>query len=67
MAVTLEALQIVIAEMQRQSAENLMQIAQSINATTAANNSNRAGGFMTDSRGIGRPISFKGEEAKYAE
>ena len=25
------------------------------------------GGGMTDSRGIGRPITFKGEESKYAE
>ena len=63
MAVTMEALHVLITEMQRMNMENLNTVVHNMNS----GGQQRGGGFMTDSRGIGRPITFKGEESKYAE
>jgi len=69
MAVPMEALQAMLSEMQRLSAENLQTIMkqqmEAFNHVLGASRNNA--GMMTDSRGIGRPVVFKGDEAKYAE
>ena len=70
MAIPMEALQAMMSELQKQNAASLATLAkqqfdalqQLIQGTTKTH-----GGAMTDTRGIGRPITFKGEEAKYAE
>ena len=66
----MEALQAMMGELQKQSVANLAALAKQqfdalqtlIQGTTKAH-----GGGMTDTRGIGRPIAFRGEETKYAE
>lgn len=56
----MEALQILMTEMQRMNAETMVELAKQMGGTGR-------GGTMTDSRGIGRPITYKGDESKYAE
>ena len=59
MAVPLEALQALLVEMTRMNNENMT------NLVTMFQTKKSEG--MTDTRGIGRPTSFRGDEAKYAE
>ena len=49
-----------LMELQRQNMENIAVLMKQFQTGVG-------GGGMTDSRGIGRPITFKGEESKYAE
>ena len=56
----MEALQILMTEMQRMNSETLVELAKQMGG-------GGKGGTMTDSRGIGRPITYKGDESKYAE
>ena len=66
----MDALQAMMAELQKQNASNLATLAkQQFDAlqTLIQGTTKTHGGGMTDTRGIGRPITFKGEETKYAE
>ena len=66
----MEALQAMMGELQKQNAANLATLAQQrfdALQTLIQGNAKVHGGGMTDTRGIGRPITFRGEETKYAE
>ena len=70
MAVPLDALKAMMGELQKQNADNLAALAkQQFEAlqTLIQGSAKSHGDGMTDTRGIGRPITFKGEENKYAE
>ena len=54
------AVQALVMELQRMNQENM-----NILVTKLAER--KQNGTMTDSRGIGKPTTFKGDEAKYAE
>ena len=60
MAVSAEILQAMMMDLQKQNKKNLAILMKQIQG-------GGPGGGMIDSRGIGRPIVFKGEESKYAE
>ena len=75
MAITLDAVHAIMqsvleqnnataAALARQQMEALQQI---ISRSGSSGGAGGVGGGLTDPRGIGRPISFKGEEQKYAE
>ena len=70
MSVPVETLAQILSELQRQNAENLNAIMkqqyEALN-TIVLQGGARGNGQMTDTRGIGRPITFKGEELKYQE
>jgi hypothetical protein len=60
--VTMEMVSAMMAEMQKMNLENMNAIiGKLMEAKHGGNNG------MTDSRGIGKPVSFKGDENKYAE
>ena len=55
-------------QLQTQNMDNLAILAkQNADTLVAVMQQTRAQGAMTDSRGVGRPIAFKGEERKYPE
>ena len=58
----MEAVSPMMAEFQRMNAENMNAI-----LTKMLENKNNHHGGLTDSRGIGKPTTFKGEENKYTE
>ena len=60
--VSMEAVSAMMAEFQRMNAENMSAI-----LTKMLENKNNHHGGLTDSRGIGKPTTFKGEENKYTE
>ena len=60
MAMESAAVQALVMELQRMNQENM-----NILVTKLAES--KQNGTMTDSRGIGKPTTFKGDEAKYAE
>ena len=61
MSVTAEALQTMLTEFQRMNQENMANLLQMVNSRGSG------GGGMTDTRGVGRPMTFKGDEQKYTE
>ena len=71
MAVPLDALQVMMAELQKMNHQNMTELVkqqfEALAVLVQQNNNRSGGGVMTDTRGIGRPINFKGEEGKYAE
>ena len=65
MAVSMEALQAMMAELQKQNAANLAALAkQQFDALQTLVAGHHKGEGMTDTRGIGRPITYKREEIK---
>ena len=60
MAVSAETIQAMMMELQRQNMENMAILMKQLQG-------GGQGGGMTDTRGIGRPIVFRGDESKYAE
>jgi hypothetical protein len=60
MAMDAAAVQALVLEMQRMNQENM-------NILMTKLTERKHNGTMTDSRGIGKPTTFKGDEAKYAE
>ena len=70
MAVPVDMLAQLLSELQRQNAENLNQIMKNQHEALTQlmqQGVGRGSGQMTDTRGIGRPITFKGDEHKYQE
>ena len=69
MAVSMEMMSQMIGEMQRMNSENLkMLMTQNFDALTQLIGTTKAPQMsMTDTRGIGRPITYKGDETKWAE
>ena len=68
MSVSMEVMQGMMAEMQKQNAENLVTLArQQFDALQLLVQGTKTTSGMTDTRGIGRPVSFKGDEGKYGE
>ena len=68
--VTVEALQTMMTNLQAQAHQNMVTLAQQhLDALKEIVHSNTRGGSsgMTDTRGIGRPVVFKGEEQRYGE
>lgn len=69
--VTVEAMQAMMAHLQEQNANNLATLArqqmEALQAIVARSMRAQSTGGMTDTRGIGRPVTFKGDEGKYAE
>ena len=65
MSVSMEVLQGMMAEMQKQNAENLATLArQQFDALQLLVQGTKTTSGMTDTRGIGRPVSFKGDEGQ---
>ena len=64
----MEVVQGIIAELQKQNAENLAMLAkrQFDDFQSLVQGTKRTTG-MTDTRAIGRPVSFKGDEDKHGE
>ena len=60
MAMDAAAVHALVVELQRMNQENM-------NVLMTKITERRHNGTMTDSRGIGKPTTFKGDEAKYAE
>jgi hypothetical protein len=68
MAFSLEAIQAMMGEFHRMNTENMTALMTKQNEASAAIIGSKGGNLnMTDSRGIGRPITFQGDESKYAE
>ena len=68
--VTVEALQTMMTNLQAPAHQKRMTLAQQhMDALKEIVNSNTRGGSsgMTDTRGIGRPVVFKGDEQRYGE
>ena len=68
--VTVEALQTMMTNLQAQAHQNMVTLAQQhMDALKEIVHSNTRGGSsgMTDTRDIGRPVVFKGEEQRYGE
>lgn len=64
----LQAVQLMLAQMQTQNMDNMAIFAKQQNdMMLAMMQQSRPQGMMTDTRGVGRPINFKGEERKYPE
>ena len=62
MSVSMEVVQGVMAEMQKQNAENLATLArQQFDALQLLVQGTKTTSGMTDTRGIGRPVSCKGD------
>ena len=68
MSVSMEVVQGMMAEMQKQHAGNLATLArQQLDALQLLVQGTKTTAGMTDTRGIGRLVSFKGDEGKYGE
>ena len=68
MAITMEALQQLVAQMHKLSSDNLVTLMkQQHDALTMLVGNTSGNSVLTDTRGIGRPVVFKVDEGKYAE
>jgi hypothetical protein len=68
MTVPVEMMQQMLIEVQRMNAENMQALMrQNFESLSQLVNTKQAPVTMTDTRGIGRPIIFKGDEHKWAE
>ena len=68
MSVSMEVVQGMMAELPKQNAENLATLAkQQFDAFRSLVEGTKTTTGMTDTRGIGRPVSFKSDEGKYGE
>ena len=66
--VTMETLQQMMSELYKVNAENIGAIMkQQQDSLNQIVGNVRGNSVLTDTRGIGRPVTFKGDEAKYAE
>ena len=66
--VTVEDVQKMMTALQEQNNENMRTLArQQMEALTQIVANSKPNGIMTDTRAIGKPITFKGEELKYPE
>ena len=66
--VSMEAIQLLMQHLQDQNANNMAQLArQQAEALQMIMLSVKPQNMMTDTRGVGKPINFKGEERKYPE
>ena len=64
----MEALQHLLGEMQKMQSDSLANLmTQQNDALAVLVGSGRGNSGLTDTRGIGRPVAFKGDELKYAE
>ena len=64
----LQAVQLMLSQLQTQNMDNMAIFAkQQGDMMLAMMQQSRPQGVMTDTRGVGRPINFKGEERKYPE
>ena len=64
----MEALQHLLGEMHKMQSDSLANLMKQQNDTLAVLvGSGRGNSGLTDTRGIGRPVAFKGDELKYAE
>ena len=65
---TMEAITAMMAEFQRMNVEKMNTLLSKQNETLNAIIGNKSGNStMIDTRGIGKPVSFKGDEGKYTE
>ena len=68
MSMTTEAFQQLLAELQAQNARNIEILQrQSVEALTQIVQQMHPAENFTDTRGVGRPVNFKGDERKYTE
>ena len=68
MTVTMEALQHLLGEMHKMQSDSLAGLMKQQNdALAVLFGSGRGNSGLTDTRGIGRPVAFKGDELEYAE
>ena len=64
----MEALQHLLGEMHKMQSDSLANLMKQRNDTLAVLvGSGRGNSGLTDTRGIGRPVAFEGDELKYAE
>ena len=64
----MDAIQAMMSALQQQSNQMMVQLAtQQMEAFQAILQQSRRPEVVTDTRGIGRPINFKGDETKYSE
>ena len=66
MAVTVEALQHLLGEMHKMQSDKSRELDEE-DVLAVLVGSGRGNSGLTDTRGIGRPVAFKGDELKYAE
>jgi hypothetical protein len=69
MAISLEAFQAMMKELQQQNLQNIAELSRQQFAalTTLVQGVTSHNSNMTDTRGIGRPVVFRGDESKYSE